>query len=75
MDLLTYKKLFPIFYFDVSKKIERFDNSVVNVPVRMKFGVNIPENVVAYALIISDGRIIFKSDGKKLNVEEYKDAY
>ena len=75
MDLLTYKKLFPIFYFDVSKQTERFDQSVVDVTVRMKFGANIPDNVIAHALIISDCRIIFKSDGKKLNVEEYKDAY
>ncbi len=75
MDLLTYKKLFPIFYFDVSKQSERFDKSVVDVTVQMKFGANVPDNVIAYALIISDRRIIFKSDGRKLNVEEYKDAY
>ena len=74
MDPLTYKSLFPIFYFDVSKQSERFDQSVVDVTVRMKFGANVPENVVAHALIISDRRIIFKSDGKKLNVEEYKDT-
>ena len=75
MDLLTYKKLFPIFYFDVSKQSERFAQSVVDVTVRMKFGANVPDNVIAHAIIISDRRIIFKSDGQKLNVEEYKDAY
>ena len=75
MDLLTYKKLFPIFYFDVSKQSERFAQSVVDVTVRMKFGANVPDNVIAHALIISDRRIIFKSDGQKFNVEEYKDAY
>ena len=74
MDLLTYKTLFPIFYFDVSKQSERFDQSVVDVTVRMKFGANIPDNVVVHALIISDRRILFKSDGKKLTVEEYKDT-
>ena len=74
MDLLTYKKLFPIFYFDVSKQSERFDQSVVDVTVRMKFGANVPDNVVAHALIISDRLVIFKSDGRKLNVEEYTDT-
>ena len=48
---------------------------MVDVTVRMKFGANVPDNVIAHALIISDRRIISKSDGQKLNVEEYKDAY
>ena len=48
---------------------------MVDITVRMKFGGNVPDNVVAHALIISDRRIVFKSDGKKLNVEEYKDTY
>ena len=47
---------------------------MVDVTVRMKFGANIPDNVVAHALIISDRRILFQSDGKKLTVEEYKDT-
>ena len=75
LDPITYKKLFPIFYFDVSKQSEKFNQSVVDATIRMKFGTNIPDNVVAYALIISDRRIIFKSDGIKMNVEEYNDAY
>ena len=38
---------------------------MVDITVRMKFGVNTPENVVAYALIVSDSGIIFRSGGKK----------
>ena len=53
IDLLTYKKRFPIFYFDVSKQSEIVNRSVVDVTVRMKFDGNLPENVVAHALIIS----------------------
>ena len=75
MDAITYKKLFPIFYFDVSKQSEKFNQSVVDATIRMKFSANVPDKVVAYALIISDRRIIFKSDGVKMNVEEYKDTY
>ena len=75
MDPLTYKSLFPIFYFDVSKQSERFNQSVVDVTVRMRFGGNgMPKHVVAHALIISDRRMIFKSDGKKMNIESYTTA-
>ena len=74
LDPITYKKLFPIFYFNVSKQSEKFNQSVVDATIRMKFGTNIPDNVVAHALIISDRRFVFKSDGEKMNVEEYKDA-
>ena len=72
MDPLTYKTLFPIFYFDVSKQSERFNESIVDVTVRMRFGGNgLPKHVVAHALIISDRRMIFQSDGKKMNIESY----
>ena len=64
LDPITYKKLFPIFYFNVSKQSEKFNQIVVDATIRMKFGTNIPANVVAHALIISDRRVIFKSDGK-----------
>ena len=72
MDPLTYKTLFPIFYFDISKQSERFNESVVDVTVRMRFGgTGLPKHVVAHALIISDRRMIFQSDGKKMNIESY----
>ena len=71
MDLLTYKKLFPIFYFDVSKQSEKFNQSVVDATICMKFGTNIPDKMVAHAFIISDRRFVFKSDGRKMNIESY----
>ena len=72
MDPLTYKTLFPIFYFDISKQSERFNESVVDVTVRMRFGgTGLPKHVVAHALIISDRRMMFQSDGKKMNIESY----
>ena len=67
MDPLTYKSLFPIFYFDVSKQSERFDQSIVDVTVRMIFG-----GTGLLSNVISDRHIIFKSDGTKMNVEAYK---
>ena len=75
MDPLTYKTLYPIFYFDVSKQSERFRQGVVDVTINMRFGGNgIPKKVVAHALIISDRRMIFKSDGNKMNIKDYTDS-
>ena len=72
MDPLTYKSLFPIFYFDVSKQSERFSQSVVDATIRMRFGgTGMPKKCVAHALIISDRRMTFKSDGKNMNIESY----
>ena len=40
--------------------------------VCMRFGGDgLPSNVVAHALIISDRRMTFQSDGVKMNVESY----
>ena len=66
--IITYKEEFPIFYFDVSKQSERLNQGVVDIMVRMRFAANIPANVVAHALVISDRRIVFQSDGKKMNI-------
>ena len=75
MDPLTYKTLYPIFYFDVSKQSERFRQGVVDVTINMRFdGNGIPKKVVAHALIISDRRMIFKSDGNKMNIKDYADS-
>ena len=74
MDPLTYKTLYPIFYVDVSKQSERFRQGVVDVTINMRFNGNgIPQKVVAHALIISDRRMIFKSDGHKMNIKDYTD--
>ena len=72
LDPLTYKKLFPIFYFDVSKQSERFNQSVVDATIRMRFGgLGMPTKCIAHTLIISDRRFVIKSDGKKMNIESY----
>ena len=68
VDIITYKEEYPIFYFDVSKHSERLNQGVVDIMVRMRFEKETPELVKAYALIISDRRIKFQSDGKKMNI-------
>ena len=47
---------------------ERISQSVVDIKVRLRFAANVGEHVVAYALVISDRKLKFQSDGKKMNV-------
>ena len=68
VDIVTYKEGFPIFYIDVSKQSERISQSVVDIKVKMRFAANVGDHVVAHALLISDRRLKFQSDGRKMNV-------
>lgn len=68
VDIVTYKEEFPIFYIDVSKQSERISQSIVDIKVKMRFAANVGDNVVAHALLISDRRLKFQSDGRKMNV-------
>ena len=62
---VNFKKLYPIFYFDVSKQSERFRQSVVDVTINMRFGGSrIPKKVVAHTLIINDGRMMVEERWK-----------
>ena len=51
---LTFKSLYPIHVFDVSKQSERLTEGVVDLTVRMEFSANVPANTQAYALVLSD---------------------
>ena len=68
VDSTAYKSLFPIFVFDVSKQSERLNQGVVDIIVEMNFGKDIPANTFAYAVLISDRKLKFKSDGTKMNI-------
>ena len=64
----TFKSLYPIHVFDVSKQSERLTEGVVDLTVRMEFSANVPANTQAYALVISDRMLKFKSDGSQMSV-------
>ena len=68
IDPITYKEEFPIFYFNVSHQSERLSQGVVDIKVQMRFGKNTEQHTVAHALIISDRRMKFTSDGSKMNI-------
>ena len=68
VDPLTYQELYPLFAFDVSKQSERLKQGVVDITVEITFGANVAANTFAYALMISDRELRFKSDGKNMSV-------
>ena len=68
IDPMAYKDLYPIFVFDVSKQSERLQQGVVDITVEMSFAANVDDKTFAYALLISDRKLKFQSDGKKMSV-------
>ena len=64
----AFKSLYPIHIFDVSKQSERLTGVVVDLTARMEFSANVLANTKAYALVISDRMLKFKTDGSKTSV-------
>ena len=52
----------------MSKQNERLTEGVVDITIRMEFSANVPANTQAYALVISDRMLKFKSDASKMSV-------
>ena len=68
VDTLTYKSLYPIIFFDVSKQSESLKTGMVDITIQCYFKNNVDAGTVAHAVIISDRKLTFKSDGSKMNV-------
>ena len=74
IDPINYKKLFPLYVFDVTKQSEKLKTSVSDIHIKAFFnnpppnvgGNNPPANTMAYAVIISDRLFHFVSDGSKI---------
>ena len=65
---IPYKTRYPIFCFDVSKQSERLKSGVTDITLQCRFEENVPASTIAHAVIISDRKLKFKSDGEKLSV-------
>ena len=71
---IDYKKLYPLYVFDVTKQSEKLKTSVSDIHIKAFFnnppvnvgGNNPPPNTMAYAVIISDRLFHFVSDGSKI---------
>ena len=66
IDPMSYKNLFPLFLFDVSKQSENLKTSVSDIHIKASFNGGPGNNVIAYAVIISDRLFHFVSDGSKI---------
>ena len=63
-----YMTPYPLFTFDVSKQKEKLKSSIVDIQIKANFIDNVPANTRAFALVISDKMLSFKSDGNKMSV-------
>ena len=61
----SYKKLFRLYVFDVSKQSERLKNTVVDIRLTFKFAANAPANTTAYAVVYHDRIWAIESDGSR----------
>ena len=64
---ISYKTLFPLYVFDVTKQSEKLKTSVSDIHIKASFnGAGVAGNTIAYAVIISDRLFHFVSDGSKI---------
>ena len=65
---VDYRNLYPIFVFDVTRQSEKLKTAVSDIHVKMRFNANpaLVDDVMAYAVIISDRLFHFVSDGSKI---------
>ena len=64
----SFKDQYPVHVFDVSKQNERLTEGIVDINVKMEFSVPVHANTQAYALMICDRMLKFKSDGSQMCV-------
>ena len=63
---IDFKKLYPLFIFNVSNQIPKTVSSVVEVVFNVKFQANPAANTTAYCLTISDKVFDLVGDGSKM---------
>jgi hypothetical protein len=68
IDPLSFKKLYPLYVFDVSKQSERLTQGIVDITIKMQFHGNCPPKTQAYALVFSNRLLKIRSDGQKMDV-------
>lgn len=68
VDAIAYKNIFPIVLFDVSKQSERLTTGVTDITLQCRFKANCPKKTIGHAIMISDRKLRFASDGEKCTV-------
>ena len=64
----TFKTLYPLFVFDVSKQSERLTHGIVDMTVKMQFHQNCAANTQAFAFVVSNRMLNMRSDGQKMDI-------
>ena len=70
--LENYKDTYPLLVFDISSQIERLKDNGSDVRIKADFNTNIPENTIAFALILSDREIQLQSDENRMHMLSQK---
>ena len=65
---IDYKDKYPIYCFDVSRQSERLKSGVTDITLHCNFAANVDAGTIGHAVLISDRKLKFKSDGEKLSV-------
>lgn len=63
-----WKSLYPFYVFDVSKQSERLKTTTIDMKIKVRFTENAPANTQAYALVLSDRKLMMQSNGNNFNV-------
>ena len=63
---IDFKRIYPLYVFDVSKQSEKLKTSVSDIHIKAFFHNATDINSIAYAVIISDRLFHFVSDGSKI---------
>src|SRR5208337_1525583 len=71
INMLDFKRLFPIIVLDVRKQKDKLKSGVVDMQLKFFFNEAIPANTIAYAVILSDRLFKLQSDGGNLKVINY----
>ena len=64
----AFRDLFTIFVFNVSRQDEKMKQGVITMNLTFKFDQAVPQNTMAYALVLSDRKNKIDSDGRILSL-------
>lgn len=71
IDMINYKKLFPLLVFDLRHQSEVIKSNIMSMKLNFKFSANVPAQTSMYVVIISDRVMKLTSDGQKPMIVNY----
>ena len=71
----NFKKLYPLFCFDLSKSHDLVSSRTVNTELHATFKSGVPDHVRCYVTWFFDRTLELFSDGKKINIKTHNDSF